>query len=279
MSIVFAAIAPHGLPILPELAGDRPDLMSKTRASLVVLGQAAQAADPDVFIVITPHGIRAEGQFTISASAYMEGELSEQTVALMVRAYRPDKGNRVHMRRAVDRQLALEIARVASPDLPLAVLNFATADGPLSTLPLDWGTMIPLSFMPDRPVVVIQTARSRPFEEHVRLGRAIRAACDALHRRAAVIASCDWAHAHAEDGPYGYHKDAARLDAEVERAIAAGDLERLADFPDEMIENARPDGMWQALVLAGAVPKEKRHPRVLSYERPTYFGMLCAQML
>jgi len=279
MSIVFAAIAPHGLPILPELAGDRPDLMSKTRASLVVLGQAAQAADPDVFIVITPHGIRAEGQFTISTSAYMEGELSEQTVALMIRAYRPDKGNRVHMRSAVDRQLALEIARVASPDLPLAVLNFATADGPLSTLPLDWGTMIPLSFMPDRPVVVIQTARSRPFEEHVRLGRAIRAACDALHRRAAVIASCDWAHAHAEDGPYGYHKDAARLDAEVERAIAAGDLERLADFPDEMIENARPDGMWQALVLAGAVPKEKRHPRVLSYERPTYFGMLCAQML
>ncbi|WP_367305696.1 extradiol ring-cleavage dioxygenase [Alicyclobacillus acidocaldarius] len=279
MSIVFAAIAPHGLPILPELVGDGPDLMSKTRASLVELGRAAQTADPDALIVITPHGIRAEGQFTLSASVYMEGELSEQTAALMVRAHRLDKGNRVHMRRAVDRELAREIAKLASPDLPLAVLNFATADGPLSTLPLDWGTMIPLYFMPDRPVVVVQTAPSRPFEEHVRLGRAIRVACDALHRRAALIASCDWAHAHAEDGPYGYHEDAARLDAEVERAIAEGDLERLAEFPAEMMQNARPDGMWQALVLAGAVPKDERHPRVLSYERPTYFGMLCAQML
>ncbi|MDI9258667.1 extradiol ring-cleavage dioxygenase [Alicyclobacillus sendaiensis] len=278
MSIVFAAIAPHGLPILPELAGDGPDRMSQTRASLVELGRAAQSADPDAFIVITPHGIRAEGQFTLSASAYMEGELSEQTAAWMVRSHRLDKGNRVHMRRAVDRELAREIAKIASPELPLAVLNFATAEGPLSTLPLDWGTMIPLSFMPDRPVVVLQTAPSRPFHDHVRLGQAVRAACGALGRRAALIASCDWAHAHAEDGPYGYHEDAARLDAEVERAIAAGELERLAEFPAEMIQNARPDGIWQALVLAGAVPRDERHPRVLSYERPTYFGMLVAQI-
>ncbi|WP_062309182.1 extradiol ring-cleavage dioxygenase [Alicyclobacillus sendaiensis] len=278
MSIVFAAIAPHGLPILPELAGDGPDRMSQTRASLVELGRAAQSADPDAFIVITPHGIRAEGQFTLSASAYMEGELNEQTAAWMVRSHRLDKGNRVHMRRAVDRELAREIAKIASPELPLAVLNFATADGPLSTLPLDWGTMIPLSFMPDRPVVVIQTAPSRPFHEHVRLGQAARAACGALGRRAALIASCDWAHAHAEDGPYGYHEDAAKLDAEVERAIAGGELERLAEFPAEMIQNARPDGIWQALVLAGAVPRDERHPRVLSYERPTYFGMLVAQI-
>lgn len=278
MSIVFAAIAPHGLPILPELAGDHPDLMSKTRNSLRALGEAARTADPDVFVIITPHGIRAEGQFTISASAYMEGELNEQTAALMMRMQRPDKGHRVHMRRTVDRDLALAIAQAASPELPLAVLNFATADGPLSTLPLDWGSMIPLAFMPDRPVVVIQTARSRPFTEHVRLGQAVRTACDALRRRAALIASCDWAHAHAEDGPYGYHEDAGRLDAEVEQLIAAGDLERLADFPADMIENARPDGMWQALVLAGAVPKAERRPHVLSYERPTYFGMLCAKM-
>ncbi|WP_041695002.1 DODA-type extradiol aromatic ring-opening family dioxygenase [Alicyclobacillus acidocaldarius] len=279
MSIVFAAIAPHGLPVLPELAGESPDLMAKTRASLVELGRTAQTADPDAFIVITPHGIRAEGQFTLTASAYMEGELSEQTAALMVRVHRLDKGNRVHMRRAVDRELAREIAKFASPHLPIAVLNFATAEGPLSTLPLDWGTMIPLFFVPDRPVVVIQTAPSRPFEEHVRLGQAIRAACDALRRRAALIASCDWAHAHAEDGPYGYHEDAARLDEEVVRVIAAGELERLADFPGEMIQHARPDGLWQALVLAGAVPKGERHPRVLSYERPTYFGMLCAQLV
>ncbi|WP_206881100.1 extradiol ring-cleavage dioxygenase [Alicyclobacillus mali (ex Roth et al. 2021)] len=279
MSIVFAAIAPHGLPVLPELVGEGPDLMAKTRASLVELGRAAKTADPDAFIVITPHGIRAEGQFTLSASAYMEGELSEQTAALMVRAHRPDKGNFVHMRRAVDRELAREIAKFASSHLPLAVLNFATAEGPLSTLPLDWGTIIPLFFMPDRPVVVIQTATSRPYEEHVRLGQAIRAACDALHRRAALIASCDWAHAHAEDGPYGYHEDAARLDAEVEQNIASGRLEELAALPSERIQNARPDGIWQALVLAGAVPKEERHPHVLSYERPTYFGMLCAQLV
>ncbi|SIS81274.1 DODA-type extradiol aromatic ring-opening family dioxygenase [Alicyclobacillus vulcanalis] len=277
MSIVFAAVAPHGLPILPELAGDEAHVMAQTRASLTELGQAARQADPDVWVVITPHGIRAEGQFTLSASAYMEGELSEQTQAAMVRAYRADKGNVFHMRRAVDRALALEVAHRAQ-DVPLAILNFATADGPLSTLPLDWGSMIPLYFMPERPIVVIQTARSRPFSEHLRLGQAIRQACDRLHRRAGVIASCDWAHAHAADGPYGFHEDAPRLDEEVQRAIAAGELERLADFPPEMIENARPDGMWQALVLAGAVPKEERRPHLLSYERPTYFGMLVAQL-
>ncbi|WLD93349.1 hypothetical protein [Alkalihalobacillus sp. AL-G] len=58
--------------------------------------------------------------------------------------------------------------------------------------------------------------------------------------------------------------------------IMSGDLEGLAQFDEPYIEAAKPDGIWQSLVLAGAISKENRNSEFLSYEAPTYFGLLCA---
>ncbi|GLV13366.1 extradiol dioxygenase [Alicyclobacillus hesperidum] len=279
-SVVFACITPHGLPILKELAGDEPHLMAKTRASMEKLGQQMRAEEVDVIVVITPHGLRADNQFTIAASSFMEGELSELTVAQMVGNTRLDVGERVHMRRVVDQAFARAIGVASnSASLPMAVINFATQKGVFSTLPLDWGSLIPLSFMPDMPIVVVNSARSRTYQEHIRLGEQIARVATSMGRRIAIIASCDWSHTHDPSGPYGWHPDAAVLDDSVVACISRGDLEELMQFSEEIIENAKPDGIWQALVLAGAVPPSARRPRLLSYERPTYFGMICARML
>jgi len=42
-----------------------------------------------------------------------------------------------------------------------------------------------------------------------------------------------------------------------------------------LIANAKPDGIWQSLILAGAIPLENRKSTFLSYEVPTYFGLIC----
>ncbi|GMA58346.1 hypothetical protein GCM10025858_28490 [Alicyclobacillus sacchari] len=72
-SVVFACITPHGLPILRELVSDAPNLMARTRESLEQLGMEMRTVEADVILVITPHGLRAEHQFTVAASSYMEG--------------------------------------------------------------------------------------------------------------------------------------------------------------------------------------------------------------
>jgi aromatic ring-opening dioxygenase LigB subunit len=261
---VFACITPHGSEMIEELSSHNPRLMAKTRESMHKLGQAMAEAKPETIIVLTPHGIRLEGQFCVSDSERMYGELEEGH-------------GKVTMERNVDRGLARAIAQSAKEQgLPVGVANFATAQGPLSCLPLDWGVIVPLYFMPKVPIVVMTPSRSISLEEHVRFGQIIAEVVAQSGKRVGLIASCDWAHAHAEDGPYGYHEAAAKLDEQVVELIRTNRLEDMMNFTPDFIEDAKPDGIWQALILAGAIPKEDRRVEFLSYEVPTYFGLICA---
>ena len=261
---VFACITPHGGEIVPELALDNPDLMAVTRESMRKLGQKMAEAKPDVIVVVTPHSIRLDGFFAVSDSERMAGEVDEG-------------GPSIAMERTVCRPLARAIVNAAEArDLPVAAVNYATAEGPFSCLPLDWGVIVPLWFMPETRIVVLSPSRSLSMEQHIAFGEALVDAVHGYDGRVGLIASCDWAHAHAADGPYGFDEAAKEFDNEVVTLVQNGQLEELAYFDRDFIEAAKPDGIWQALVLAGAMPNEERQVEFLSYEVPTYFGLLCA---
>lgn len=261
---VFSCIAPHGTEIIPELQGEYPERMSLTRNSLVELGREMEKRKTETIIVLTPHGTRIHGQFSITDSENMAGTIEENDVVFK-------------MNRPVDRELAKDIAEHAKAlGIPVGTINYATAAGPFSSLPMDWGVMVPLRFMPDVPIVVINSARELSFEKHLEFGKALRKAVVASNKKVGIIASCDWSHTHDEAGPYGYHPSAQRLDEEVVQLVKQNKLEEMMKFDNQFIEDAKPDGMWQAMILAGAIPKEERHVKFLSYEAPTYFGLLCA---
>lgn len=92
-------------------------------------------------------------------------------------------------------------------------------------------------------------------------------------KRVAFIASCDWSHAHNENGPYGFNPAAKLLDEEIVDLMKTNELEKMVQF-----DAAKPDGIWQSLILAGAFPKESRKSHFYSYEAPTYFGLICAEI-
>ncbi|WP_421383898.1 extradiol ring-cleavage dioxygenase [Bacillus salacetis] len=261
---VFACIAPHGGEIIPELAGEKPERMSATRQSMERLGEMMRKAEPECLIVLTPHGTRIDGQFSITGSEFTEGIVEEN-------------GYTFKMKRPVQREMACSIARAAkAKGLPAGVLGYGTSAGPLSCLQLDWGAIVPLRFMPDKPVVIITPSREIPYETHLEFGRVLKEAVAESGIKAGLIASCDWSHTHSEEGPYGYHQDAEVLDEKAAKLIKQDNLEELAGFSGDLIENAKPDGIWQTLILAGAIPKEDRKSEFLSYEAPTYFGLICA---
>lgn len=274
---VFACIAPHGLPIVEALSAANPSLMEKTRSSMERLGTWMKEANPETIIVLTPHGLHIDGMFTVVNASNMSGEMSEATLAAMSGEHLADPGVTVGMTRAVDRELAKAIIAAATEALlPTATANFATSEGPFSTLPLDWGVLVPLSFMPEVPIVVITPSRRVSDADHVRFGEVLAQAVHLSGKRVGLIASCDWAHAHDVDGPYGYHEDAPKLDAQVVELLQSNEIEQMMDFPKDFIANAKPDGIWQCLILAGAISREHRQSTFLSYETPTYFGLICA---
>jgi aromatic ring-opening dioxygenase LigB subunit len=58
--------------------------------------------------------------------------------------------------------------------------------------------------------------------------------------------------------------------------VQANDLMRLIELDEGRARDAAIDGLWQALMLAGALDAVPMDVELLSYEAPTYYGMLVA---
>ncbi len=264
MSLVFAAIAPHGsLPEAPVPGAD------KTHEALEELGRRFEAAHPEATIVLTPHNVHVEGHFAVVLAGTLEGRLAELDA--------PE----VELSCPVDLGLATQVVlALHDADVPVVGASFGANDPSAATAPMDWGVLIPLWFMggrsePQVPAVVISPARDLSVEEHVRAGRALARAAAESGKRVALIASADHGHAHDPKGPYGFHPAAAEYDERVVELVRENRLGGLLELGPDLVQTAKADSWWQMLMLHGALGDGWRGD-FLSYEASTYFGMLCA---
>jgi aromatic ring-opening dioxygenase LigB subunit len=265
VSLVFAAIAPHGT--LPEAPIDNADA---THAALAELGRRFDAARPEATIVLTPHNVHVEGHFAVVLAGELSGSLEGLFDA-------PD----VKLTCPVDLELARDaIVALHDDGIPVVGASFGANDPGAATAPMDWGVLIPLWVMggrsePPVPTVVVSPARDRSPEEHVRAGQALVRVAEGSGKRVALIASADHGHAHDADGPYGFDPAAAEYDARVVDLVKDSRLGGLLDFDPAFVDAAKADSWWQLLMLHGALGDGWRS-EFLSYEAPTYFGLICA---
>ena len=252
--IVFAAIAPHGGPVF-----DQPD--APTRKGMEELGRRFAQAKPDAVIVATPHGLHADGHFAVVRSSRLEGDASQWTDA------------DTHYEGPGEPELANAcIAALRDAGLPALGVTFGSTAAGSSTMPLDWGALIPLWFM-RAPAVVVTPCRALSNDDHVRAGRALAAATG--ERRIAFIASADHGHGHTADGPYGFAAESADYDEQIQAIVRENRLAELAEWDPAFAVAAKADSFWQLLMLHGALG-DAFSAELLSYEAPTYFGMLTA---
>jgi aromatic ring-opening dioxygenase LigB subunit len=256
--VVFAAVAPHGTMVL----GDDPGPAGRTRAALEQLGRRFDEAAPEATIVLTPHGVHVDASFAVVVAASLSGAIDDPPAELSC---------------PVAREPATAILDTLHADgIPAVGVSFGGNDPDEAEMPMDWGTMVPLWFMggrskPQVPAVVVSPARARPLEEHVRAGASIARAAEA---RVALVASADHGHAHDADGPYGFDPAAADYDRRLRALLESNRLDRIAELA-ELAGPAKADSLWQLVMLQGALG-DRFDCDVLSYEAPTYFGMMCA---
>ncbi len=272
VGLVFAAIAPHGgLAVAEACTPEELQLALVTRSGMEELGREFAAAKPEVVVVATPHNVHISGAFAVLVAARMSGNLdgTPQPVELEVPS---------------ETGLAwLLLETLIGHGLPAVGVSFGSNDPSTAVAPMDWGVLIPLWFMggrrdPPVPVVVISPARDLSADAHVRAGSVIAAAAAAYGRRVALIASADHGHAHRADGPYGFHSNARVYDDLVTDMVRNDSLRGLVEIPVSLVEEAKADSWWQMLMLLGATG-DGWHGRLISYEAPTYFGMLTAAYL
>jgi aromatic ring-opening dioxygenase LigB subunit len=272
MSVVFACIAPHGAEAIPELAGDMLEAFTETRRGMEQLAEEMKKNKPDTIVLATPHNLRLEGTIGVITTEFTMGTLEANN-------------NTVKLHCKCDRQLARQILKNAKKlKLPVVGVNYGASEGEASCMPMDWGTLIPLWFLVGQDqagpnVVIVTPSREIHLQNLVRFGRAVAETAEASGKKIAFVASADQGHTHDAKGPYGFHSASAKYDEEVKNAVLKNNLAPLLSLPPQFIEDAKPDSLWQLAMLQGILKHTKMVGHLLSYQVPTYFGLLCAVYL
>jgi len=245
---------PHGNPVFEQPEG-------ATRKGMEELARRFAEARVESTIVVTPHGTMLDGHFGVVRSAHLI-EHPNQFVD-PEHLYEGDG----------DPELADAcVEALHAAGLPALGITFGTIASGGSTMPVDWGAGIPLSFL-RVPAVVVTPCRALSNDDHVRAGTALALATG--RRPVAFVASADHGHGHTEDGPYGYSEHSAPYDEDVQDVVRRNALGELAGWDSQRAVDALADSLWQMLMLHGALG-DGFEAELLSYEAPTYFGMLCA---
>jgi aromatic ring-opening dioxygenase LigB subunit len=267
--LVYACVAPHGSEIVPALAGKQLSLFQPTRRGMQALALRMKEARPDTLVVATPHNLRLLKHIGVVVSEYSSGKVSEGKMEIRLRA-------------RCDVQLAKKIVQVAEQrGLPVVAANYGALEGPMSDLAMDWGTLIPLWFLLrgtrlKSRVVIVTPSRGIPLEQNFEFGKAVAEVAKKEEKRVAFVASADQAHAHKKSGPYGFDQGAAKYDRQVVEAIRGDKLSSIMKVSPHLVEGAKPDSLWQMAMLAGASSAVPMKGELISYQVPTYYGMLCA---
>jgi len=266
-----AAIAPHGGIAVAELCDESElGVAAATRTGLEELGRRFEAAAPDSVVVLTPHNVHVEGSLAVIVAGRLEGVVG-------------DGGREIALTSPVDLDLSLALLDdLARAGIPATAVSYGGNRPAEASMPMDWGALIPLWFMGGRSttppqVVLVSPARELPGRVHVEAGRVVAATAAESGKRVALIASADHGHAHDANGPYGFDPASAAYDQEIVDIVRTNQLAGLLEIDPAFVATAQADSWWQMLVLHGAVG-DGFDVELLSYEAPTYFGMLCAAL-
>ncbi len=220
-------------------------------------------------VVASPHNLRLQRHIGVVTAAYSSGKVMEGRKEIRLRA-------------RCDVEFANKVvAKAEAKGLPVVSANYGALEGPMSDLAMDWGTLVPLWFLLrgtrlKSRVVIVTPSRGIPLTQNFEFGRAVAEAAQEEKGRVAFVASADQAHAHRKDGPYGFDRRAAEYDNRVVSAIREGRLGSLLRIDPVFVEGAKPDSLWQLAMLAGALSVVPMKGELVSYQVPTYYGMLCA---
>ena len=269
MPLVYACIAPHGGEIVPALAGSTLQMFMPTSRGMKASAAEMNRARPDTIVIATPHNLRLHRHIGVVTAENSSGSAVEGK-------------RKIRYRAKCDMKLAQRLVEAAEKKgLPVVGATYGVYEGPLSDLAMDWGTLIPLWFflrgtgLRSR-IVIVTPSRGVPLSQNFEFGRVVAGVAESEEKRIAFVASADQAHTHRKSGPYGYSPKAEEYDRLVVQAIERGKLASIMEMKPGFVDAARPDSLWQMTMLAGVISSVPMAGRLISYQAPTYYGMLCA---
>lgn len=254
MTLEGIYVIPHG----DELVDNPSEGSIRLRKEIEKI---ASTDTSETLIIISPHGVRLKNRISVLNTEWLQADFKTERNFLTSK-YRTD--------RETASKMVNELSGYTEE------IQFITSSGELSSFPLDFGTVIPLSFFDKRKIVALGQTRTTDRNLLVNFGSDLSKLCETSNQKISIILSADQAHTHWEGGPYGYSEKAEEYDKIIRQTIDTSDFTAFLELTEDFIEDAKPDSYWNMLILHGILSQTARALKVRDYYVERYFGMLVA---
>jgi len=248
-------ICPHPPLLIPEVGGAARAKIAATITAMERLGESV--GEPDTMVVISPHADGLSHAHAVKTSPRLRGDFGRF--------------------RCPDASFGYD------NDVPFAELLLALAGDyrQVQLMPedgdvLDWGVLVPLSFL--RPARIVCLSVVGPYAGHRTLGKLVRRCAEELGRDTLFVASGDLSHALTHDAPAPYDPRGKMFDDEVLDLLSVGDFAGLTRIEPVLLEGAAECGLRSFVTLGGFLGDDATvDPEIMSYEGPYGVGYLVAR--
>jgi MEMO1 family protein len=255
MSLVFAAITPHPPIIIPTIGQENLPKVKNTIEAMTNLEKDLKAAEPDIIIIISPHGQLFEDAFSINYADSYTGDfehLGDLSVSLK---FSPDLAFLHRLKERLEHKLPTVIVQEER---------------------VDHGSLVPLYFLTKniKPTIIPIGYSLLSYEKHLEFGRIIKEEIFNSQKRIAVIASGDLSHRLTKDAPAGYSLKGEEFDKKLIELLKAKDTKGILELDKNFIEEAGECGLRSFLILLGILEDINYQPELYSYEGPFGVGYM-----
>lgn len=267
MPIVFGAISPHPPIIIPEVGGSETKKVQKTIKALEKLALKLAEKEPDILIVITPHGLVYPDRMNVCGLPKLQGDFGNFGAP------------QIKYKWENDLKLAYKINKSANKEnIPTLLYDNGGAGG---TLELDHGVLVPLYYLTQNLAEVKVLPIAYSFLDNLRhfaFGEILAEIGKSENQNIAIIASGDLSHRLIPSAPAGFAPGGKKFDQDLISKIKTKDIEGILNFDEDFVEEAGECGLKSIIILLGALEKLKWQPEILSYEGPFGVGYLVANL-
>ena len=260
--LVFSGIAPHPPIMVPEVGRESIAAVRHSIEAMARLTARLIASGAETVILISPHAPLEIDSFVAYEGPEVYGDFAN--------FHAPETSVSVPL----DREL------LAAITVSAACENFRLST--LSGTDLDHGIAVPLYFLLRNGWQGKVVALGYSFlsnDDHIRFGRCIKKAADALGRPVGFIASGDLSHRLAPNAPAGFNPNAHVFDERVLAALRANDPQAIVEIDYNLRKIAGECGFRSMLVAIGAGTGVPLSCEVMNYEAPFGVGYLVAQLI
>lgn len=256
MPIIYSAIVPHSLILIPTIGKNNWDRLKLTLDSYRKIEEDLYSLQPDTIIIISPHGPIQSNVFSMNLSPKFNGNFQEFG----------DFSTSVNLEGDIG--LAYKIREHMETSAPLTLI---------SEEKLDYGSTVPLYIltkMLSKIKIIPIYYSGLDLAAHWEFGNRLQRECQYSKNRIAVIASGDLSHRIAKDSPAGYSPKGKKFDQKLIELLRKDKPQDILKIDHHLIMDAGECGLKSITLLMGLLEGIKYKTQILSYEYPFGIGYL-----